>query len=227
MADLASREEQVRRLAEHMLEVEEEERRRISRELHDEAGQSLLSIRLQMEMLEKSLPPHLSEFQTKLAEIREIAEHTIVEIRRVISALSPAVLERMGLPAALRQLVTRFRQTYPGRVRLYVPIEMGRLPKEAEFITYRLVQECCNNIAKHSSAANVNIRLSSTDQILELHVEDDGVGFDVETALRKRDSFGLAGMQERVALLGGKFQIESRPKGGTRISVELPIRSGK
>lgn len=225
--DLAAREEQVRQLAEHMLQVEEEERRRICRELHDEAGQSMLLIRLQLEMIEKSLPPDLKEIRGKLSETRDVTEHTIVEIRRVIAALSPAVLEQLGLPAALRQLVIRFRRVYPGRVRLHLPSRLGLVSREAAIILYRLVQECCHNIAKHSAAANVNISLRSTDQILELSVEDDGAGFDVETALEKRNSFGLAGMMERVALLGGTFKVQSKPGQGTSIYIELPINSKK
>ena len=96
MEDLAQREEQVRRLAEHMLHVEEMERRRISRELHDEAGQSLLCIRLQMELLEQDLPESAGEWKTKLREARDLTERTILEMRRLIAALSPAVLEQLG-----------------------------------------------------------------------------------------------------------------------------------
>ena len=101
MEDLARREEQVRKLAEHMVEVEESERRRISRELHDEAGQSLLCIRLQLEMLEQELPPEAEALRRRLAETRDLTEHTIVEVRRLIAALSPSVLEQTGLAAAL------------------------------------------------------------------------------------------------------------------------------
>ncbi|MEO7651202.1 MAG: histidine kinase, partial [Bryobacteraceae bacterium] len=127
--DLAAREEQVRQLGEHMWEVEEEERRRISRELHDEAGQSMLCIRLQLEMLEKSLAPEMAHIRSKLLETIDITEKTIVEIRRIIAALSPAVLEQLGLSPALRQLTSRFRRVYPARVRLTFAPKMGRLPR--------------------------------------------------------------------------------------------------
>jgi signal transduction histidine kinase len=222
--DLAAREEQVRQLGEHMWEVEEEERRRISRELHDDAGQSMLFIRLQLEMLENSIPGEHAGLREKLLEIKDVTEKTILEIRRVIAALSPSVLERFGLTPALKQLVHRFRQLYPVKVRLHLSPRLSRLPSQLEIITYRLVQECFNNIAKHSSATTVNIHLRSSDNTLELRVEDDGVGFDVESALGKRNSFGLAGMRERVALLGGEFQIRSFPRRGTVIRVVLPRR---
>ena len=222
MEDLAQREEQVRRLAEHMLHVEEMERRRISRELHDEAGQSLLCIRLQMELLEQELP---GEWKTKLSEARDLTERTILEMRRLIAALSPAVLEQLGLGAALRQLLNRFQRLHPCRVKLQLS-KMGALPQQIEIIAYRLVQECFNNIGKHSGASHVNISLASADGTLKLIVEDNGVGFCVEEAFAKRESFGMSGMRERVALLGGQFSVESRmesPKRGTKISIELPI----
>ena len=238
MEDLAAREEQVRQLAEHMLHVEEIERRRISRELHDEAGQSLLCIRLQLELLEQSLPSEHLEWITKLREARDLTEHTILEMRRLIAALSPAVLAQLGLGAALRQLVNRFRRLHPSRVKLHLG-RLGRLPQQTEVIVYRLVQECCNNIGKHSAATNVNISVSSADGKVRLVVEDNGIGFNVDEALARRDSFGLSGMRERVALLGGRFEVVSHPRGqqvlgraqsdskkkirGTRITMVLPI----
>jgi signal transduction histidine kinase len=226
MEDLAQREETIRSLAEHMLHVEEIERRRISRELHDEAGQSLLCIRLQMELVEQELPESAAETKGKLREARDLCERTILEMRRLIAALSPAVLEQLGLGAALRQLVNRFQRLHPStRIKLQLS-KMGQLPHQLEIISYRLVQECFNNIGKHSQATLVNISLVSADGVLRLVVDDNGVGFVVEEALAKRESFGLSGMRERVALLGGTFQVESRmesPKRGTKISIELPI----
>ena len=238
MEDLAASEEQIRRLAEHMLHVEEMERRRISRELHDEAGQSLLCIRLQMELIEQAMPAEQSAWIAKLREARDLTERTILEMRRLIAALSPAVLEQLGLGAALRQLVNRFRRLHPSRVKLSLG-HLGRLPQYTEIIVYRLVQECCNNVAKHSGATSVNISVSSADGWVRLAVEDNGVGFKVEEALCRKDSFGLSGMRERVALLGGRFVVHSYPAGesgdeklpfnrnkkgrGTRISITLPV----
>jgi len=233
MEDLAASEERIRQLAEHMLHVEEMERRRISRELHDEAGQSLLCIRLQMELLELSLPPEQVEWVTKLREARDLTERTILEMRRLIAALSPAVLEQLGLGAALRQLVNRFRRLHPIRVKLQLG-RLGRLPQGTEIIVYRLVQECFNNIAKHSGATVVNISVSSADGVVRLKVEDNGVGFNVDEAFARRDSFGLSGMRERVALLGGCFDVQSHPvqqlssagkrkSRGTKIAISLVL----
>lgn len=210
--DLAAREEQVRQLAAHMLQVEEMERRRVSRELHDEAGQSLLCIRLQLEMLEEAIPEERADLRERLREARRSTERTIIDIRRLIAALSPAVLEQLGLESALKQLVKRFVQLHEAKVRVQMHGLEG-LPKEVNVIAYRLVQECFNNIAKHSEASAVNLFVGSADGSLKLNVEDNGKGFDLKGALARRESFGLAGMMERVALLGGKFEIESCPAG--------------
>lgn len=254
MQDLAESEEQVRQLASRMLQVEEVERRRISRELHDETGQSMLCIRLQLEMAEKVLenaetPAEVAVGIRKIKEVREMTESTILEIRRLIAALSPAVLEQLGLAPGLRQLASRFQRAHGAQIYLRTG-RLGPVPKQTESIVYRLVQECINNIGKHSHAENVNISVQSADQQLQLSVEDDGVGFCVEEAFKKRDSYGLAGLRERVALLGGVCIVESRPRlplkvnsgakapkrrsldphdlwnssaSGTRIRIEIPV----
>ncbi len=228
LLNLADRELRLKALADHMLQVEEMERRRISRELHDDAGQSLVCIRLQLELTEGEVPDELANVRSSLKEIRDLTEKTIFDIRRLISDLSPAVLEQLGLGAAVRQLVNRFQKAYPCTVRLHVG-KLTYVSHKVQIVTYRLLQECCNNIANHSRAAVVNISVTSADRVLKLNVSDDGVGFEVEGALAKHKSFGLAGMRERVALLGGQFLIRSEPSTaksrnrGTAIQIELPI----
>ncbi len=218
--DLAARERQVRSLAAHLLQAEEEERRRISRELHDEAGQSLVFLRLHLEMLEKTAP---ADVQPKLAEARGVAERIIAEIRRIIAALNPSAVDELGLPAAIRHLSARFRKLYPIKLCLRLAPYSARLPRDAETAIYRVVQECYQNIAKHSRASRVNLLLRSTDTLLELKIEDDGVGFDVDRAVAQPKSFGLKGMRERVALMGGCLEIRGSPGHGATISMRLPI----
>ncbi len=216
---LAASEAQIRELAIHMVEVEERERRRISRELHDETGQVLPYVRLKLELLERRAPANL---KPELAESRELIGWTVAEVRRILAALSPAVLEQLGLAAAVRQLLSRFRQRCPIAVRA----ELGRLgpvPKSTATVVYRLVQECCNNVARHASASHLNLCLRTDGKKLRMSFEDDGVGFRLEEALGRRDSFGLAGMRERVALAGGTLWVTSRPGRGTSIAVELPL----
>jgi len=237
--ELSRRERQIRALAERMVEIEEAERRRISRELHDEAGQSLLYVRLQLEMLEQQAAEGGAAVPARLGELRQMVEHSILEIRRLIAALSPAILEQMGLAAALRQLVGRFRQMHPAEVSVQIPRRL-ELPKKVEIIVYRLVQEALNNIAKYSLASHVNLSVETADGVLRLLVEDDGIGFDVEEAFSRPDRYGLSGLRERVALLGGVLEVQSvkqsapagkqpgqsKPPGpghGTVIRVTLPL----
>jgi len=222
VAELEARERQVRALAGHMLQVEESERRRISRELHDEAGQLLMYLRLRLERLEKLAPASPPELKPELEASRQLLEQTIVEIRRLLADLSPAVLEQLGLAAALRQLLARFRRAHPIQVRLSLG-RLRRLPSRVETVAYRLMQECLSNIARHSSARHVMVSLRTSDQTLQLRVRDDGKGFEVAQAMAKAGSFGLAGMRERVALLGGSCEIASQPGRGTTVMVRLPI----
>jgi signal transduction histidine kinase len=218
--DLAAREEQVRSLAAHLLQAEEDERRRIGRELHDEAGQSMLFLRLHLEMLEKDAP---ADLQPKLAEARGVTERIIAEIRRIVTALNPLVVEELGLPAAIRHLSARFRKLYPIKLRLRLTPYGVRLPRETETAVYRVVQEAYQNIGKHSQASRVNLLLTSTDTLLELNVADDGIGFEVGRAMAQPKSFGLNGMRERIALLGGRLEIHSSPGHGATIAMRLPI----
>ncbi len=224
LEDLAASEQRVRKLSECLMHVEETERRRISRELHDEAGQSLLWMRLQLELLEKRVDPSTAPTVTA---VREAAERAIAETRRLIAALSPSVLDQAGLEGAVRLLVRRLRAVHPCRVQLETD-GFQAVGKKTSAIVYRLLQECCNNIAKHSGAVNVHIQAETADSWLRLAVRDDGAGFDVEKALERGETFGLAGMRERVELLGGRFHISSRERtkaarSGTKVCIELPL----
>jgi signal transduction histidine kinase len=222
METLAQREKQIRKLGEHMLKVEESERRRISRELHDEVGQALLVVRLYLEMLQQELAARAPDQVGKVGEALGLIDGTIRDMRRLIAALSPSVLEQLGLEAALRQFVTNFSRTFPIHVRMKIQ-RLGRLPQDTEIMLYRLVQECFTNVIKHSKAENVLLSVHRSDGRLHLRVEDDGVGFNLGQDAQKRGSFGLSGMAERVALLGGELDIRSRRKEGAQVDIRIPI----
>jgi two-component system sensor histidine kinase UhpB len=214
----------VRRLEAEAHRVEEEERRRIGRDLHDEAGQSLVLLRLQLEMMEKDAPDGLRQ---RLMQARQLAERTVVELRRAIAALSPAVVERLGLEAALRQLAARFRKQIPGDVRLRISPGIAGVSAETQEVIYRVAKEALQNVGKHSQATGVKILLDSADKKIRLSVQDNGAGFSPETAQGKRMSFGLTDMQERAALLGGTLILRSAPGKGATVILELPRASAK
>jgi signal transduction histidine kinase len=217
-------EQEIRRLEAQARQAEEEERRRIGRELHDEAGQSLLLLRLQLEMIERDAPVSL---RPRLEEAREVAERTVAELRRIVAALSPAVLERLGLESALRQLTVRVRKIHPAEVRLRISVSSEPLPMQIQEVIYRVAQECLQNVAKHSQATHVNLSLKAADKSIRLSVTDNGAGFSAETVGSKPMSFGLAGMRERAALLGGTLAVRSRPGKGTTVALELPRTSAQ
>ncbi len=213
------RQREVRRLEAAARRAEEQERRRIGRELHDEAGQSLLLLRLQLEMLERAAPAPLS---APLAEARLAVETIIGELRRIVAALSPAVLERLGLEAAIRHLAARFRQAGKAGIRMRIA-PLAALPMETQEVVYRVAQEALQNVAKHARARTVNLSLRSTDKFVRLRISDNGAGFDPEAAGRQARCFGLAGMRQRAELLGGRLMVRSAPGKGAAVVLELPI----
>ena len=218
----ARMQKEVRCLEAQARRAEEEERRRIGRDLHDETAQSLAWLRLQLELLEGEAPPAL---RPRLAQARAVTERAVVDLRRTIAALSPAVLERLGLPAALRQLVARFRKLHPVEVELGIQACESGLPMELQEVIYRVAQESLQNILKHSGSSRVKLLLRSADKYIRLSIQDDGAGFNPETVSAKPMSFGLAGMRDRAALLGGRLLVRSAPGKGARVLLELPRAS--
>jgi signal transduction histidine kinase len=210
---------ELRRLEAEARRAEETERRRIGRELHDEAAQSLAVLRLQLELMEKEAPPALRQ---RLLEARLTTERTVVELRRTISALSPAVVERLGLEAALRQLAARFGKQHQAEIGLAITADLKRMTTERQDVIYRVAQEALQNVFKHSQATKVKLLLNSADKNIKLSIRDNGAGFITGSSAGMSESFGLTGMQERAALLGGTLVLRSAPGKGATVVLELP-----
>jgi signal transduction histidine kinase len=200
--------------------AEEEERRRIGRELHDETGQSLLTLRLQLELMEREARG--GPLGVRLKEARVLLEGTVIELRRLLAALSPTVVERLGLTSALRHMVARFRKAHPAVVRVRMTGRLETIPRQVQDVVYRVAQECLQNIARHSQARAVNLSLCTVDKSIRLRVSDNGTGFRTGAAAGEPTSFGLAGMRERAALLGGTLAVKATPGKGTTVILELP-----
>ncbi|HUI80678.1 MAG TPA: sensor histidine kinase [Bryobacteraceae bacterium] len=217
---------EIRRLEVESRRVEEDERRRIGRDLHDEAGQAMALLRLQLEMMEQDAPDSL---RRRLGEARKLSARTAVELRRIIAALSPAGIDRLGVVTAIRQLAARFQRQHPAQVRLRLPASAPNLPAPVAEVAYRVAQECLQNVAKHSEATQVYVSLRASDKNLRLCVRDNGAGFRADQAWRKPASFGLSGMRERAGLFGGTLAVRSAPGKGTRIVLDIPMgrRSGE
>jgi signal transduction histidine kinase len=201
------------------VEIQESERLYISRELHDEAGQILTSMMLDLRLLEKeaSQPDIVIQQIAKLeASLNEVQEN----LHRVAMALRPASLDHLGLVAALRQHVESLGEKYGLAVNFSAGRVQDRLPANIETVLYRIVQEALTNVIRHAHATRVDVVLTVRDDQLVVIIEDDGIGFDPETA-SNGNHLGLFGMRERAEMIDGKLSIESAPGKGTTIMLEV------
>lgn len=208
-------------LMKRLISAEDEERRRIARELHDETGQSLTTLLVGLRAIaDLAVLPKTRAIAQRL---REVAAHTVDDVGRLARGLHPAVLDDKGLAAAARRHVRDFATSFGIAVDLRldgtVPRRLSPLVKTT---LYRILQEALTNVARHARAHAVEVVLKNEGTALELMIRDDGVGFDSAAALRQASGLGLHGMQERAALLGGSVEIESRPGDGTLIRARIP-----
>jgi signal transduction histidine kinase len=214
--------ERLQVLSRRLLEVQEVERRHLARELHDEVGQLLTGLRLLLK------PPGdlpAEAMKKGLEQARGIVDELLDRVRGLSFDLRPAALDELGLVPALLALCERYTEQTAVRVNFKHNGLEGRFAPEVETTGYRIVQEALTNVARHAGVNAATVRLWSTGEALGLQIGDQGRGFDAGVVLATMRSRGLAGMQERVRLLGGELAIESRPGAGTQITAELPIRS--
>jgi signal transduction histidine kinase len=207
----------------HLLKGEEEERRRISRELHDETGQALMVLRLQLEMLGSNVRDQGQKAMVQ--ESLDVLDRTIEGLRRIIARLSPRVLEEFGLLAAIRRHAQLLASQTRMKARVELPEEIAAMEHDIEVALYRSAQEALHNIAKHSRARNFVVRLHASGGEIHLEIEDDGTG--LLTKGPDDGGYGLTGMRERVVALGGSMTIESRRGRGTQIRIILPFGADK
>jgi signal transduction histidine kinase len=211
------------RLLEKLISAQEDERKRIARELHDETCQTLSALVLK---LERALAAPATASQAALADTKALAVRTLEEIHRVIYDLRPSVLDDLGLPAAIRWYADRMLTPRGISWRCEFGDLERRFAPEVEIALFRLVQEAITNIARHANAETVLVQASIKDDVLTIEIEDDGVGFEpasvVEADVRGR-GLGLMGMRERVDLLGGTFHLDSSPGEGTAVRLTVPV----
>jgi signal transduction histidine kinase len=216
---LREREQRIAELSGHLLRVQEEERKRISRELHDETGQALMVIRLYLGMMETG--GTAKNIRGKIRETVDVVDRTIEGIRRIIGKLSPLVLQELGLVAAIRKEAKDFARNTGVKARVLIAEDVGRLASGTEQAIYRVVQEALHNVAKHAHARNVTVQVERADELVNVIVEDDGVGIHARSS-NSRESFGLAGIKERISMLGGISRVISAKGKGTRIEISVP-----
>jgi len=218
--------QELRDLSARVLEAREEEKTRIARELHDELGQLLTALKMDLSWLRERLPAGAADIAEKAGKMHALLEQTVSSTRRIAADLRPLMLDDLGLSDAAGWLVNDFA----ARSGVHCEIQIGggaafeQVEGAIATAVYRALQESLTNIARHAAAKNVWVVLAIDDGLLHLEVEDDGKGFAADDLAKSR-SLGLKGMRERMAYLGGSLEVVRAPRGGTRLRVMVPVRA--
>lgn len=219
---LSNSHEKLRELSAHMQTVREDEKKRIARELHDDLGQQLTALKMDLAGLESMMQDADDGVASKIESINALVDSSVGSVRRIAADLRPAMLDDLGLTAAIEWLTEDYSRRYG--IRMNVAVEGMEIELESAAATalFRMVQEALTNVARHSQASTVTVTIKSDDRELFVEIHDNGQGISLADQ-QKRNSFGLIGMQERVILLGGKITIGGKPGVGTTIFIAVPL----
>jgi signal transduction histidine kinase len=228
-AAISQQREQLRALNQKLNEVQEAERKQLARELHDEMGQALTAISINLAAMAQDLPPNYAKsLSERLKESQMLADQTLEQIRELSFNLRPAMLDDLGLAPTLRWYLKRYQK----RVGITVDLEASslkeRLPVDIETALYRIFQEALTNITRHARASHVELIIRRSKDGVLVEIKDDGCGFEMEQVFGSEAStsgMGLLGMRERTVLLGGIFNLHSAPGAGTQVSIEIPLEA--
>jgi signal transduction histidine kinase len=221
-AALAGAQVQLRALAARLISIREDERARIAREVHDELGQFLTGLKMDVTWLRKHLGKDQAPLLEKTAAMRQLIDSTIKVVRRIATGMRPEILDDMGLVAAIGWQAKEFQKRMGIRCRVELPRAQPDLDSAMSTAVFRIFQEILTNIARHAKASGVSVRLRISPQRLTLEVVDDGDGI-AEQAVHARESLGLLGMQERAQLFGGEVSIRGKPGRGTTVALSIPL----
>ena len=213
---------QVRKLLGRLIDVQEAERRRISRELHDDLNQKIATLSIGISQLKRKVPLHDGELVTELDQLRKTANGLTDEVRRLSHQLHPAVLEHLGLVPALESYIASFNDEEQIDVQFTAEIGAERIPFQTSICLYRVAVEALRNVARHSGAGSAAVSLKRVGEGLELQVSDSGKGFDVET-FKQGGGLGLISIEERLRLLHGDCEVSSAPERGTTLVARVPL----
>ena len=211
-----------------IVDAQESERQRIARDLHDETGQALTAIGMGLRGLSGKLNPRNKDALHTLQKLEVLAADSLQELQRLMTDLRPSHLDDLGLSAALRWYANRTSELSAIQIRVDIHGEEHDLDEALKITIFRIIQESLNNIIKHADASNVNIHLLFDEKKVRINVWDNGIGFDLDQAKQRqaaRPSLGLAGMEERAALLNGVVSIQSRPGYGTEVEAVIPYQN--
>jgi signal transduction histidine kinase len=216
---------QLRSLSIYLQHVREEEQIRIAREVHDELGQQLTGLKLQLTWLDSRLPKNLKTLHEKTKTMATGIDETIQAVRRIATELRPGILDSAGLQAALEWQASEFQKKTGIQCRVQSAVREIVLDQDLNTAFFRIFQETLTNIIRHANATRTDVRFMETDHSLVLEIRDNGRGIS-EEEINNTKSIGLLGMRERAALLGGEVRLRGELKKGTTVSVRIP-RPGK
>ncbi|MGG1664367.1 sensor histidine kinase [Brevibacillus sp. NRS-1366] len=208
-----------------IIQAQEEERKRVAREIHDGPAQSMANVVLRSEIVEKMLKnERILEAQMELHELKEMVRMSLADVRRIIFDLRPMALDDLGLVPTLQKYIRTCEERIASSIDLVIFGIEPPLRSSVKAAIFRLVQECLNNVEKHAEAKAVQVKVEFLQESLSLVVKDDGVGFDLDKRMANGNSFGLLGMKERVQLLEGLVDLQSAPGEGTRVIFQIPLK---
>jgi signal transduction histidine kinase len=216
----------LQREKEHILEVEEQARGKLARDLHDGPTQAVSAIAMRLNYARLLMGRDPAKVRDELFSLENLARRTTKDIRTLLFTLRPLVLETQGLEVALEKLVEQVTETHDLQVVLDIGNLEGRLDMNTQTVAWFVTEECLTNARKHSSAKNVSIKMRIREGFLIAEIEDDGEGFDVTAVMDSYDqstSYGLLGLQERAELVNGRATIESKPGQGTKVFLSVPL----
>ncbi len=222
--ELALSYKEIRELSEHVIYVREENKKKIAREMHDELGQQITVMKIQVAWLSSKLQTVDDDIRQRLQNLDEILNDSLKSIRRISAELRPSLLDDLGLIAALEWHLKEVGLKLGVQVKFGAKLKEPDLPENAKTALFRIVQESLTNIARHAKATNVSVKLKDKENTLILTIEDDGIGINLQE-LKHTKTMGIVGMRERAMMIGGSFSVESTLGKGTVITVTLPLSS--
>jgi len=220
--------EQLRHLSRQLILAQEEERKRISRELHDEIVQTLVGINVHLASLKVKARLNIKDLLKKISQTQRLVENSVNTVHRFARELRPTVLDDLGLIPALEAFIKDFSKRTTIHVRFTAFAGVEQLNSTKRTVIYRVVQSALSNVDKHAHASEVKVSMRKLQDVIRLEIHDNGKSFEIERVLyaKRHKRLGLLGSRERVEMVGGRFGIESAPQDGTTISAEIPMANG-
>jgi len=210
-------------LSRYLIKAQEEERKKIARELHDEIGQILTAIKINLELLKRKIG---KDFEGQIEENINLINRAIEEVRDISLNLRPSLIDDLGLISAIKWLVDKIKEKSNLNIELSLKLEQKDIPKDFSITIFRIIQEGLTNVVRHAEATEVLLRVIQEDDEIEIFIKDNGKGFDIKQVFKdisKGRALGLLGIKERVELLNGRIEIKSEIQKGTEIKINIPL----